>query len=245
MSEAYKEKSLLHRIYYIVINIVFGVVLAVAGIMILMRGPAIIFRFEHKWVIVPYLLSLITGAVAGVWYTKRFAKKQLFDLLTAIASGLVIGFWIIGIIVIAFRSIFSSEIILYFEDFFIQVEKSILFVFIYIGLIPLIIGLALKLKEALSWSYNTLVVVIFMMLFGLLIVALIPSVSDKIDNSELDTNIIIEKIVNYIIGNRWLNFIVNIIIGGSLFTFAYQRFIKLEEDRQSSMRLDEYKKLHQ
>lgn len=245
MSEAYKEKSLLHRIYYIVINIVFGVVLAVAGIMILMRGPAIIFRFEHKWVVVPYLLSIVTGAIAGVWYTKRFAKKQLFDLLTAITSGLVISFWVIGIIVIAFRSIFSSEIISYFEDFFIQVEKSILFVFIYIGLIPLIIGLALKLKEALSWSYNTLVVVIFMMLFGLLIVALIPSVSDKIDNSELDTNIIIEKIVNYIIGNRWLNFIVNIIIGGSLFTFAYQRFIKLEEDRQSSMRLDEYKKLHQ
>lgn len=245
MVKVYKERSLLHKIYSTLINIAFGVVLAMAGIMILMRGPAIIFGFEHKWVIVPYLLSLVTGAIAGVWYTKRFAKRQLFDLLTAITSGLVISFWVIGIMVIAFRSIFSSEIISYFEDFFIQVEKSILFVFIYIGLIPLIIGLALKLREDLSWSYNTLAVAMFMILFSLLIIALIPSVSDKIDNSELDLTVIIEKIVNYIIDHRWLNFIINILIGGSLFTFAYQRFIKLDEARQSSMRLEEYKKSHQ
>jgi len=104
---------------------------------------------------------------------------------------------------------------------FSETEHSLLFFFISIGWVPLVAGLLIKLKASLGWSINKIIVIAFILLMGVLITALIPSITHWFDTIE-DVGLT-ETLITYILGHPALHYLAVFLFGGSLFTFAYRQ----------------------
>ncbi|MFC1687202.1 hypothetical protein ACFL0L_01335 [Patescibacteria group bacterium] len=234
------EQSALKKIHSVIYNVSFGTVLGISAIMIVSGIPRLVVKTNEWVVFFPYIAGIIAAIILSVWYYKTIKNRELFGYLTIIAAGLVIGYWMTGLLLILFKSI-APQSAAYFEEFKRGTEAGILYFFINIGWVPLGVGIFLFLKERLGWTAQKTAVALSMVLFTILIIALIPRVTDVLNDLQEDGVDVTEVLVQHIMSHSWLHIIFNIIIGGSLFTYARHRVKEIQKTDIQSQKLNEWK----
>lgn len=215
-----QQESTLKRIYQTLYNITFGVVLGIVGAMVIIAVPLQIVQGKVQ-LLIPYVVTILFGVGSIMWYRKRTVQRDLFGHLVSLASGAVCAWWVVGTLVVVFHSAFSPELVDTFRTLFSETEHSLLFFFISIGWVPLVAGVLIQLQTSLGWRINSIIVVAFILLMGVLIITLTPSITHWLNTIE-DVGLT-ETLITYILGHPALHYFTVFLFGGSLLTFAYRQ----------------------